>query len=98
MAGHIVGSLKSPPMGCTVLSDHISCYSYTHILVLLVYYRLGIWHLDLIHKIKTRLPWMVNHYPHDGYRPPQSHGWSLTIQNLPEGIVLQAWNLATRLN
>ena len=41
---------------------------------------------------------MVSHYPHDGHPPPPSHGWSLTIQNLPEGIVLQAWNLASRLN
>ena len=39
---------------------------------------------------------MVNHYPQDGH--PPSHGWSLTIQNLPEGIVLQACNLASRLN
>ena len=41
---------------------------------------------------------MVIHYPHDGHPPPPSNEWSLTIQNLPEGIVLQAWNLASRLN
>ena len=65
-----------------------------------VYYRLGIWHLDLIHKIKTQwqLPWMVSHYPHDGHPPPPSHGWSLTIQNLPDGIVLQTWNLVSRID
>ena len=63
-----------------------------------MYYRLGIWHIDLIHKIKIRwqLPWLVSCYPQDG--PPPSHGWSLTIQNLPEGNVLQAWNLASILN
>ena len=38
----------------------------------------------------------VSRYPQDG-RPP-SNGWSLTIQNIPEGNVLQAWNLASRLN
>ena len=39
---------------------------------------------------------MVSHYPKDGH--PSSHGWSLPIQNLPERIVLQAWNLGSRLN
>ena len=39
---------------------------------------------------------MVSHYPQDGH--PPHYGWSLIIQNLPEGIVLQAWNLASRLN
>ena len=63
-----------------------------------VYYRHGIWHLDLIFKFKTRwqLPWMFSHYSQDGH--PPYHGWSLIIQTLPEGIVLQAWNLASRLN
>ena len=44
-----------------------------------VFYRLGIWHLDLTHKTNTRwqLPWMgpyqptnnrmVNNYPQEGY-------------------------------
>ena len=32
----------------------------------------------------------------DGQSP--SPGWSPTIQNLPEGRVLQTWNLAHRLN
>ena len=58
------------------------------------YYRLGIWHLDLIPN--TKMAWMVSHYPQDGHPPP--HEWSLTIQNLPERIVLQAWNLASTLN
>ena len=52
-----------------------------------VYYRLGIWHLDLTHKNKTRgqVPWMVmiNHHHNDK---------SSTIQNLPEEIVPQTWN------
>ena len=39
---------------------------------------------------------MVSHHPQDGH--PPSHGWLLTIQNLPDEIVLQAWNLASTLN
>ena len=41
------------------------------------------------HKIKTR--WSAP----DGQ--PQSQGWSPTIQNIPEGRVLQTWNLALEL-
>ena len=55
-----------------------------------VYCRLGIWHIDLTNKIKTRWSAM------DGQ--PPSPGWSPTIPNLPEGSVLQIWNLAPRLN
>ena len=63
-----------------------------------VYYRLEIWHMDLTHKIKTRLKllWMVSHHQQDGLLP--SKGWLPTIQNLTEGSVLQTWNLAHRLN
>ena len=46
-----------------------------------VYYGLEIWHQDLTHKIKTR--WSAI----DGQ--PPSLEWSPTIQNLPEGRVLQ---------
>ena len=41
---------------------------------------------------------MVSHYPQDGHPPYHGWSWSLIIQNLPEGIVLQAWNLASRPN
>ena len=46
-----------------------------------VYFRLGIWHLLLIFKIKTRwqLPGMVSHHHQDGH--PPSQGWTSTIQN-----------------
>ena len=52
--------------------------------------------LSLGRGARWELPWMVNHYPQDGH--PPYHGWSLIIKNLPEGIVLQTWNLASRLN
>ena len=42
------------------------------------------------------VPWMVSHHPQD-IRPP-SQGWSPTIQNIIEKSVLQALNLASRLN
>ena len=47
-----------------------------------VYYRLGIWHLDLTHKTMTRwqLPWMVTYHPLDGH--PPSKIWSPTFQNM----------------
>ena len=63
-----------------------------------LYYKLGIWLLDLTHKIKTRwqLLWMVSHHHQDGHPPPK--GWLSTIQNLTEGSVLQTQNLAHRLN
>ena len=63
-----------------------------------VYYSLWIWHVDLTHKIKTRcqLPWMISYHHQDGTLP--SKGWSFTIQNLPEGNVLQTWNLVHWLN
>ena len=44
----------------------------------------------------VEIPWMVNHHPQDGHQP--SKGWSPTIQNLPEGSVLQTWNFAIRLS
>ena len=55
-----------------------------------VYYRHGIWHLDLLHKIKTRwqLSWMVIHHPKERYQ------WLPTIKNLTEGSIIQTWNLA----
>ena len=58
-----------------------------------LYYKLGIWHLNLTHKIKTRwqLLWMVS-------GQLQYLGWSHPIQNLTEGSVLQTCNLAHRLN
>ena len=56
----------------------------------LLHYRLAIWHKDLTHKIKTMWSAM------DGQ--PPSRGWSSTIQNLPEGSVLQTFNLAPRLS
>ena len=60
--------------------------------------RHGIWHLDLFHKIKTRLqlPQMVSHHHQDGH--PPFKGWLPTIKNLTEGSELQNWNLAHRLN
>ena len=62
------------------------------------YYKLGIWHLDLIHKIKTsrQLLWVVSH--HHQVRHPPSTGLLPTIQNLKEGSALQTWNLAHKLN
>ena len=38
--------------------------------------------------------------PSPGWSPshPSSQGWSPTIQNTPKGIVLQTWNLASRIN
>ena len=39
---------------------------------------------------------MVSDHPKDGHQTPQ--GRSHTIKNLPEGSVLQTWNLAPRLN
>ena len=62
-----------------------------------VYFRLGIWHLDLTHKIKVNeVEWIVSHRPQNGH--PLSKGWSPTNQNLPEGSVLLALNLAHRFN
>ena len=59
-----------------------------------LYYKLGIWHLNLTHKNKTS--WMVSHHHQDGH--PPSKGWLPTIQNLTEGSVLQTCYLAHRLN
>ena len=39
---------------------------------------------------------MVTHHPEDGH--PPSLGWSTTIQNLPEGGVLQDRNLTHGLD
>jgi len=63
-----------------------------------LFYKLGIWHLDLTHKIKTRwqMIWMVSHHHHDGH--PPFKGWLSTIQNLTVGSVPQTWNLARTLN
>ena len=39
---------------------------------------------------------MVSHHLHDGH--PPSQGWSTPIQNIPERIVLQPWNLVSRID
>ena len=86
-----------------------------------VYFRLGIWHINLTHKIRSRwsamdghppspvwsptIPRMVTHHSKSTRRhwsvmdgQPPSPGWSPTIQNKPEEIVLQAWNLVSRID
>ena len=48
-----------------------------------VYCRLGIWHLYLTHKTKTRwqLPWMVPNKPKDGHPPKEKlQTWNLTLR------------------
>ena len=48
-----------------------------------VYYKLGIWHLDLTHKKKAiQLPWMVTYHPKDGHPQPKDG-------HPPEGSVVQ---------
>ena len=50
-----------------------------------MYYRLVIWHIDLITKLRpgdnchgwsATIPWMVNHHPKDKDGHPASPGWS----------------------
>ena len=41
--------------------------------------------------MSAAIPSMVDHHQMDGQ-------WSVTIQNIPEGNVLQAWNFASTLN
>ena len=45
-----------------------------------LYYRLGIWYLDLYPKIKTIIQSMVSHLSLDGH--PSSLEWSPIIQNM----------------
>ena len=54
-----------------------------------VYYKLGIWHLDLTHKTKAKqqLPWMVTYHPKDSHPQPKDG-------HPPGGNVVQTWNLA----
>ena len=61
-----------------------------------VYYRLEIWHLNFTYKIKTR--WSADGQLHhkDGY--PPSKGGHPPSENLPEGSVLQTWNLVHKHN
>jgi len=57
-----------------------------------VYYKLGIWHLDLTHKKKAiQLPWMVTYHPKDVHPQPKDG-------HPPEESVVQTWNLAIRFN